>query len=376
MSGEESSDEYAALVREQLDALGYNSASIPDSVLREFLRDFESMDVSEEGDDVPLSYPTALSSAETAGVPALTRPPEGAPSASNRPKSKKSAARVSRSASAAAVRGSPPVGMLKGGMPPAPPVAPTGVEEHHLSTLAYDGRGVSAAVPEEDGASDGEAADRPSPPERTHWESLEPMMSSPRASKGSAHALRSMSAMSPRDITRASRPASARPAPPAASCVGGFSGSGVIISASAMGSAYGATPRKAKTDPVSMHARRRSEWRSDPFLSTSAKRPAGTSSGASSGLSSGSALYGRTPPTTAAAPRRRPNSYVVPTSKRRDDLVWATRVRLLHADADAGGKLHARARSKQLRPNRFVPCTEKRRDDVRWAVRSEMAYMR
>ena len=60
-----SDDDYAALVRQQLDALGYNSASIPDTVLREFLQDFEQMDVSADEDSAqPLSYPTALSTAE------------------------------------------------------------------------------------------------------------------------------------------------------------------------------------------------------------------------------------------------------------------------------------------------------------------------
>ena len=76
------SDEYSSLVREQLDALGYNSASIPDTVLREFLHDFGPWDIADEGEEEmapPLSYPSALATAEAAGMPALTRAPAPVP---------------------------------------------------------------------------------------------------------------------------------------------------------------------------------------------------------------------------------------------------------------------------------------------------------
>ena len=65
------SSEYADLVREQLDAIGYDSRAIPDNVLREFLADFEEqMDIGVDSESTPaLSYPTALSSAEAQGVP-------------------------------------------------------------------------------------------------------------------------------------------------------------------------------------------------------------------------------------------------------------------------------------------------------------------
>ena len=72
-------------------------------------------------------------------------------------------------------------------------------------------------------------------------------------------------------------------------------------------------------------------------------------------------------------PKIRPNVYVVPTAKRRDDLVWQTRQRMRMKDADAGGRAKTGG-AKQMVPNRFVPATEKRRDDLRWAVRTEMAW--
>ena len=51
------------------------------------------------------------------------------------------------------------------------------------------------------------------------------------------------------------------------------------------------------------------------------------------------------------------------TAKRRDGLVWQTRLRMRQADADAGG-VAARTPSKRMVPNAFVPVTEKRREIV------------
>lgn len=227
--------------------------------------------------------------------------------------------------------------------------------------------------------------------ERAHWDALRPNIPSPRAAKKSM--LRSASAMTARErLPReapishsSSRPSSARPLgfdahrdigraaamfqmppPPAAAVVNGFTGGGVIISASGLGSSsqlYGGTPRRAKSDPVAMHAVRMREWRSDSFLSVASNKPRIVS------------VASPTPAGTVAAPRRRPNDYVVPTSKRRDDLVWQTRLRMRQADADAGGRNLSRPRSKQMLPNKFVPCTEKRRDDLRWAQRAQMAWV-
>ena len=80
-------------------------------------------------------------------------------------------------------------------------------------------------------------------------------------------------------------------------------------------------------------------------------------------------------PQTVTASRRKQNTYVVPTARRRDDLVWETRQRLRNADVDAGG-VSAGTPRKRMVPNKFVPVTEKRRDDLRWAVRTEMAWIR
>ena len=82
-------------------------------------------------------------------------------------------------------------------------------------------------------------------------------------------------------------------------------------------------------------------------------------------------------PATVKTSRRRVNTYVVPTAKRRDDLVWQTRQRLQAKDSDANGvAARVGSGSKTMVPNFFVPATEKRRDDLRWAGRTEMALMR
>ncbi len=394
-------DEYAKLVREQLDALGYNSASIPDSVLREFLQDFEQMDVADEADgqlEAPLSYPTALSTAEAAGVvPALTRP-----AAQVSKPSSTTAGKARASARSARPRTKPSRSLPSTA---ADDEAGTGVDSVARTPIS----GGSDFAADDDGMGAGEESTNVPEFEPAHWDALRPKVPSPGAARKSL--LRSASAMTAHEQQRphsargagagagaslgstlpSSRPSSARsplgydahrdlgraaamfqpPPPPPAACVDGFTGGGVIISASASGGfgglgsqIYGGTPRKAKSDPVSMHARRMHEWRADSFLAA--------------GVSSKPRIVSVTspppPPSTVAAPRRRPNEYVVPTSKRRDDLVWQTRMRMRTADADAGGK-PLRPRSKQLHPNRFVPCTEKRRDDLRWAQRAQMAWV-
>jgi hypothetical protein len=134
--------------------------------------------------------------------------------------------------------------------------------------------------------------------------------------------------------------------------------SGVIISGSAV-----STPRRPRSDPVSMHARRQAQWQSDSFLTTAPSKR------------SGGPIESPQPAVTVRAAKRRVYTYVVPTSKRRDDLVWQTRLRLRQSDSDANGVGCMRGGTKRLVPNRFVPVTEKRRDDLRWAVRTEMAWM-
>lgn len=147
------------------------------------------------------------------------------------------------------------------------------------------------------------------------------------------------------------------PPPPAAFPMGPglASMSGVIISNSQMSS-----PRRPKCDPVSAHAKHAAAWKTDSFLSLGVKRH-------------GPPVSSPPPPETLKVPKIRPNAYVVPTAKRRDDLVWQTRQRMRMKDADAGGRAKTGG-AKQMVPNRFVPATEKRRDDLRWAVRTEMAW--
>ncbi|EOD33683.1 hypothetical protein EMIHUDRAFT_229419 [Emiliania huxleyi CCMP1516] len=64
-----------------------------------------------------------------------------------------------------------------------------------------------------------------------------------------------------------------------------------------------------------------------------------------------------------------PPQFVVPTSKRRDDVVCAVRERLRASEPVDDGRRPAR----RLTPNHFVPPTEKRRDALRWQVRVGMA---
>ena len=389
-------EEYAQLVREQLEALGYNSASIPENVLREFLQDFEQMDVAGEADaqlDAPLSYPTALSTAEAAGVPALTRPalPASKPSSAKAIKGRASA----KPAKSAPKKRPPP-------MSPASLAAAAAEEVAGDGSIAREQAADGSAFAAADEALDATGEQPASVPafEPAHWDAMRPKVPSPGAARKSM--LRSASAMTAREQQRphsargagagggaslgstqhSSRPSSARaslgldrvsltgsmPPPPApAACVDGFVGGGVIINASSqlfggLGSQiYGSTPRKAKSDPVSMHAKRMHQWRADTFLGTGKPRIVTVTSSPA-------------PPSTLSSSRRLPNAYVVPTSKRRDDLVWATRQMMRSADPDAGGKTR-QPRSKTMHPNRYVPCTENRRDELRWAQRAQMAWV-
>jgi hypothetical protein len=85
-----------------------------------------------------------------------------------------------------------------------------------------------------------------------------------------------------------------------------------------------ATPRRVKSDPVSLHAKRAAQWKLDPYLSLTKKH-------------NGSPIDAAPARATVKNSKRRVNAYVVPTAKSRDDLVWETRTRLRRADADAGG---------------------------------------
>ena len=142
----------------------------------------------------------------------------------------------------------------------------------------------------------------------------------------------------------------------------GGSTSSLIRSSSHVG-----TPRKrGGADPVYLHARRENEWASNSFLANSPRRPL-------------SKVTSPAPPDTSQASRRRgaalakPPSYVVPTEKRRDAVIWETRERMRRIAAAGPPPRGGSAGRTRLVPNTYKPPTEKRRDDLRWHVRAEMA---
>lgn len=116
-------------------------------------------------------------------------------------------------------------------------------------------------------------------------------------------------------------------------------------------------PSPAKSDPVRMHAQRSQQWRDDSFLTKSPRRNV--------------PIYSPAPTTKPQSRRRPPPSYVVPTAKRRDDVIWETRQRMRQMNESATPRRPSR---KDLGPNSFVPCTDKRRDGLRWQVRAQMAW--
>ena len=376
----EGQSEYETLVRQQLTELGYDANAIPDEVrsrqataaplprqkklrddmsrwraqvLREFLQDFEEkMELGDGTEDAAqLSYPTALNSAEarSVGSPAAKKaatPTKGGGKAggASRPASK-AAPKSTRPASSRGPSGLPAAkASLLTEMPPANPVEASDAEQPDEYAAAVD---VSEDM--DDGAGGTGVVPRFTP---AQWDALRPA-ASPR--KPASRPQSARVASSPRGGLGSSSglaPHSARASidnrPPLGSM------SGVIHSQSMI-----TTPKRPKSDPVSLHARRQAQWRSDSYLSLTTKRTAPP-------------IDMSPAPRTVQMAKRKVNTYVVPTSKRRDDLVWQTRQRLRNADIDAGG-VGARAPSKRMVPNSFVPATEKRRDDLRWHVRAEMA---
>jgi len=133
----------------------------------------------------------------------------------------------------------------------------------------------------------------------------------------------------------------------------------VIRSGCRSSSAVGGSARKS--DPVSMHAKREAQWASDSFLTGSPRRNLAPST-ASPSTAAPSRIKSRT---------IKSNSYVVPTSRRRDALVWETRLRMRQAQL-AGTKPKPQ---RAMVPNTFVPPTDKRRSELRWQVRTEMAWV-
>lgn len=151
-----------------------------------------------------------------------------------------------------------------------------------------------------------------------------------------------------------------------------------LASSSAIIRRVDATPRRARQDPVSNYHKHITNWKGSGFLAHQSPHGRSGSSLSAAAVSPG------TPPQTREGSRRRqappgqPLSFVVPTAKRRDDVVWETRLRMkamrdgLHA-ASNGGPLAPRRQKAHAR-NTFVPPTEKRRDSLRWAVRADMAF--
>jgi len=283
-------EEYEALVRDQLSALGYNSDAIPDEVLREFLREFESK-------------ANIGSAAVSSCSPLPVHPDDEAPPWIN--------------AEEDSSHGAKPAAPLDGEQLPPPSTAPCGR------------KGSGARTP---GSALRSAANHPPP------------MAASRLKNAS-----SASALSPRPSSAPQKRAPAH-SPRAAS-------SGVIWSESGSGM-FGSV---RKSDPVSMHAMREKQWRSDSFLSASPRRhtPAPCPIAVRTSVSA----------TRVRSRTLKSNTYVVPTTKRRDALVWETRLRMREAQVRGTTPRPQKA----MVPNSFVPPTDKPRHDLRWQVRSDMA---
>lgn len=349
-------------------------------MLREFLADFEEkMEIGEEPsiDASQLSYPSALSSSEA-------------------PRGSKKQAASGGSSGAASARGKasarsgtfkPPVSSARGKAPPRPSTATAKPDANKAAAaqaaamlhgapsvppLPLPAQGLHDLHDEMDSASALDVTDHENnapqaAAEVPAWKavSMQPAERRPASARpasssgaGASGGLRSASgSLSARGGAAAARNSPRMTPAPAAFPMGPglASMSGVIISNSQMSS-----PRRPKCDPVSAHAKHAAAWKTNSFLNLGVKRH-------------GPPVSSPPPPETLKAPKIRPNVYVVPTAKRRDDLVWQTRQRMRMKDADAGGRAKTGG-AKQMVPNRFVPATEKRRDDLRWAVRTEMAW--
>mmetsp|Transcript_19596 Transcript_19596/g.50223 ORF Transcript_19596/g.50223 Transcript_19596/m.50223 type:complete len:496 (-) Transcript_19596:364-1851(-) len=115
-----------------------------------------------------------------------------------------------------------------------------------------------------------------------------------------------------------------------------------------------ASTKPKRSDPVSAFQRMQQQWKNDRFLSGK-RRPSG----------------GNVVPKQVAAKGRMDvsksvNTYVPPTDKRRDNLRWEVRAKLLQRD------LPERSPRSVPQPNPYVSPAEKRRDDVRWHTRLQM----
>eukprot|EP00908_Phaeocystis_cordata_P026235 Transcript_8703.p1 GENE.Transcript_8703~~Transcript_8703.p1 ORF type:complete len:359 (+),score=94.01 Transcript_8703:98-1174(+) len=350
----EGDEPYEQLVRQQLDALGYDSAAIPDDVrailthsarlscpllepphrlrpqvLRAFLKDFDDkMELQEDaGPEAALKDLSVLEAgpASTDAGPWATDPEpdscfgQAAPAA---PRSARAKAQGARRAPPAPKRSGALASAPKRAAPSRPAAAPAAAAHGNLAGLAsashaemrtdfFGAEFGKALQGAEADASDTAAAFDP-----VHWAALRP----------------------------SSAPVSRR-----------------SVSTSSFIRQGSSTPRRPKCDPVALHARREAQWRSTSFLANSPRRSVKVPSPA---------------PATQQAGRRRPTlampSYEVPTAKRRDALVTETRQRLRYSEQPPARGLSSRPAG--LAPNKYVPPTDKRRDTLRWQVRSEMAW--
>ncbi len=316
-------------------------------MLREFLHDFEEkLELQDEPAAGPLGYPSALppeslpragtGAPKTAGASARsarpsTAPPRAkpAPKPVRKPAAKGLSSRPKPSAGGGAFAPAHDGAPLEKAEAASIAAKPSDEADASIDDLNLQLQATAISTAISDPSADAEALGLPEPPfNPAHWTGADRPSTAP--ARGAP--------------TGFEAPSSSRLPP---------SYSGFIHSA-----ASGAPARRKQTDPVAMHARRAEQWRSDSFLAGSPnRRPSKPPPPA--------------PPSTVQASRINPNRYVVPTTKRRDALVWETRQRLREStNVPIGG-----SKQKKMAVNRFVPPTEKRRDALRWAVRAEMAYV-
>lgn len=312
-------EEYEALVRDQLNALGYNSEAIPDEVrqlsvlrraarksphysttreqvLREFLREFEGKAII--SDDASLDAESLERNRSTSEAP-------GGDSAASH---QQRMAQLS-------------------GLPAAP--------------KRYSGKGNFLSEEESEPVSIASSSRKKSSPHEERQ--IESTMENSGSSKNPISSARPSSA-SYRAPARAPLSVLSTPRRGSSSVI--RSGSCSAISGCAW----------YKSDPVAMHARREQQWKSDSFLSATPRRNVTMSSPAPARtITSSNRVRARTP---------KANAYVVPSTKRRDALVWETRLRMRQA-RQAGSTPKPQ---KTMVPNSFVPPTDKPRRDLRWQV--------
>mmetsp|Transcript_1111 Transcript_1111/g.3502 ORF Transcript_1111/g.3502 Transcript_1111/m.3502 type:complete len:312 (+) Transcript_1111:71-1006(+) len=308
MKGHEDSNPdvaFEALVRAQLTRMGYDASAVPDEMLRAFLREYHAAPHAPP----PLSAAQPPPRVSAAAYPA-SEPVDEAPSGLLPERRRGDVERASPARGAPSCR-------------PAETTAPT---RGYPSPPAARGGAASSATP---------------------------------ASSGLGRARRR--------TPRGSAPEGASPPlPPHRGSAGGESvaSSGAEGSSASLIRKVDLTPRRPRQDVVASYHRHAAAWSSSghPFLGP---REAGRRTPRSPPQPQPPAAQSPWRPRSVKAPPQ----FVVPTSKRRDDVVCAVRERLRASEPVDDGRRPAR----RLTPNHFVPPTEKRRDALRWQVRVGMA---